>query len=153
MTIITHDDGTGARVHVAYEGPYPWDDGALEKAGRGEDGWKVYRGAVRAEYLCGDLLAEWDAATGTRLVPIPTYEPTETEKLNAEMGELQARIDELDRKAIRAMRADRAGTATEEDATYLAENEAQVQAARARINEIREILEMEAQDGLEADIR
>ena len=93
MTIITHDDGTGARVHVAYEGPYPWDDGALEKAGRGEDGWKVYRGAVRAEYLCGDLLAEWDAATGTRLVPIPTYEPTETEKLNAEMGELQARIE------------------------------------------------------------
>ena len=60
-----------------------------------------------------------------------------------EERELQACIDELDRKAIRAMRADRAGTATAEDAAYLAENEAQVQAARKRINEIRELLKTE----------
>ena len=143
MTIITHDDGTCERVHLAYEGPYMEGDGALQKAERGEPGWKVHRGAARAEYLHGDLLADWDTATGTRLVPIPAYEPTEAESLSAEMCQLQARIDELDRKAIRAMRADRAGTATAEDAAYLAENEAQVQAARKRINEIRELLKTE----------
>ena len=118
-------------------------DGALERAERGEDGWKVHRGAARAEYLRGDLLADWDPAIGMRLALVPTYEPTEVEKLSAEMGELMARIDELDRKAIRAMRADRAGTATAEDAAYLADNEAQVQAARARISEIRELLKTE----------
>lgn len=142
MTIITHDDGTGARVHVAYEGPYPWDDGALEKAKAGVDGWALTNG-VHAEYLDGDLLSEWDTATGARLVPVPAYEPSEAERLSAEMGELQSRIDELDRKAIRAMRADRAGTATAEDASYLAENEAQVQAARARLDEIRKKLKTE----------
>ena len=142
MTIITHDDGTGARVHVAYEGPYPWDDGALEKAKAGLDGWALTHGA-RADYLEGDLLSEWDTATGARLVPVPAYEPTEAEKLNAEMQELQAHIDELDRKAIRAMRADRAGTATAEDAAYLAENEQQVQAARARLDKIRKQLKTE----------
>ena len=53
MTIITHDDGSGERVHVAYEGPYPWDDGALEKAKAGVDGWGLTHGA-RADYLEGD---------------------------------------------------------------------------------------------------
>ena len=143
MTIITHDDGTGERVHLAYEGPYMEGDGALERAERGEAGWKVHRGAARAEYLRGDLLADWDTATGTRLVPIPAYEPTKAERLSAEMQEIQSKIDELDRKAIRAMRADRAGTATAEDAAYLAENESQVRAARARISEIRELLNTE----------
>ena len=143
MTIITHDDGTGERVHLAYEGPYMEGDGALERAERGEAGWKVHRGAARAEYLRGDLLADWDTATGTRLVPIPAYEPTKAERLSAEMQEIQSKIDELDRKAIRAMRADRAGTATAEDAAYLAENESQVRAARARISEIRELLKTE----------
>ena len=142
MTIITHDDGTGARVHVAYEGPYPWGDGALDKAKSGIDGWALTHGA-HAEYLEGDRLSDWDTATGTFHGKRPVYEPSEAEKLNAEMGELMARIDELDRKAIRAMRADRAGTATEEDATYLAENEAQVQAARARLDEIRKQLKTE----------
>ena len=142
MTIITHDDGTGARVHVAYEGPYPWSDGALEKAKAALDGWALTHGA-RAEYLEGDLLSEWDTATGTFLGTRPAYEPSEAERLSAEMQEIQSKIDELDRKAIRAMRADRAGTATAEDAAYLAENESQVRAARARISEIRELLNTE----------
>ena len=138
MTIITHD----GIIHVAYEGPYPWSDGALDKAKAGLDGWALTHGA-RAEYLEGDLLSEWDTATGTFLGKRPVYEPTEAEKLNAEMGELLASIDELDRKAIRAMRADKAGTATAEDAAYLEENEAQVQAARARLDEIRKQLNTE----------
>ena len=101
MTIITHDDGTGERVHVAYEGPYPWDDGALEKAGRGEDGWKVYRGAARAEYLRGDLLTDWDTATGTFHGKRPVYEPSEAEKLNVEMGELKTLMASSDWYAAR----------------------------------------------------
>ena len=95
------------------------------------------------DMLIGALVSDWDFSTGTFLGKRPVYEPTEAERLSAEMGDLMARIEELDRKAIRAMRADRAGTATAEDAAYLAENEAQVQAARKRINEIRELLKTE----------
>ena len=81
----------------------------------------------------------------TELVASGKLTQTEANRMDLmdEERELQACIDELDRKAIRAMRADRAGTATEEDATYLAENEAKVQAARARISEILELLNTE----------
>ena len=134
MTIITHDDGTGERVHLAYEGPYMEGDGALERAERGEGGWKVYRGAARAEYLRGDLLSEWDTRIGTRLVPMPAYEPTESERLNAEMGELLAYLSSTDWYAIRLA----------DDGTEIpAEIRAARSSARARISEIRELLKTE----------
>ena len=100
MTIITHDDGTGERVHVAYEGPYPWDDGALEKAKAGLDGWALTRGA-HAEYLEGDRLSDWDTATGTFNGKRPVYEPSEAEKLSAEMGELKTLMASSDWYAAR----------------------------------------------------
>ena len=134
MTIITHDDGTGELVHLAYEGPYMEGDGALERAECGESGWKVHRGAARAEYLRGDLLSEWDTSIGARLVPIPAYEPTESERLNAEMGELLAYLSSTDWYAIRL--AD-----TGEEPPLEVSNKRQE--ARNRISEIRELLKTE----------
>ena len=144
MTIITHDDGTGERVHVAYEGPYPWDDGALEKAGRGEDGWKVYRGAARAEYLRGDLLTEWDTATGTFLGKRPVYEPSEAERLASEEQELLSYLASTDWYAVRFAETGEAIPALISIGR---------QSARDRISEIRRILQAEDQDGLETDVR
>ena len=134
MTIITHDDGTGERVHLAYEGPYMEGDGALDRAERGEPGWMVYRGAARAEYLRGDLLSEWDISTGTRLILVPAYEPTEAEKLNSEMGELLAYLSSTDWYAIRL--AD-AGEVIPDDI------KTKRSGARTRISEIRELLKTE----------
>ena len=134
MTIITHDDGTGERVHLAYEGPYMEGDGALERAERGEGGWKVYRGAARAEYLRGDLLSEWDTATGTYLGTRPAYEPTEADRLNAEMQGLLSYLLSTDWYAIRMA----------DDGTEIpAEVRAGRAAARERISEIRELLKTE----------
>ena len=78
----------------------------------------------------------------TELVEAGKLTQADADRLNLQDEEraLQAHIDELDRKAIRAIRADRAGTATAEDVSYLSENEAQVQAARARLDEIRKKL-------------
>lgn len=136
MTIITHD----GIVFLAWSGPCPGVEAELAKARRGEDGYAVIDGAAWADYLQGDAIAEWDTTTGKRLVERPAYVPTEEETLGAELSTLQAKVDELDRKAIRAMRADRAGTATDEDRAYLEENERQAQEARDRIGEIRSIL-------------
>ena len=144
MTIITHDDGTGERVHLAYEGPYMEGDGALQKAERGEPGWKVHRGAARAEYLHGDLLADWDTATGARLVPIPAYEPTEAERLATEEQELLSYLARTDWYAVRFAETGEAIPDEVRDKR---------QEARIRISEIREAPKTEAQDGLEADIR
>ena len=134
MTIITHDDGTGERVHLAYEGPYMEGDGALEMAERGESGWKVHRGAARAEYLRGDLLSEWDTRTGIFLGVRPIYEPSEAEKLNAEMGELLAYLASTDWYAIRR-------SETGEEPPIEVSNKRQE--ARNRISEIRELLKTE----------
>lgn len=73
---------------------------------------------------------------------------TEADRMDLmdEERELQACIDELDRKAIRAMRADRAGTATDEDRAYLDENERQAQEARDRIGEIQKLLEAKGEN-------
>ena len=134
MTIITHDDGTGERVHLAYEGPYLEGDGALQRAERGEPGWMVRRGAARAEYLRGDLMADWDTANGTRLVPMTAYEPTEAEKLNSEMCELLAYLSSTDWYAIRLADSGAAISKDVIDKRY---------AARERISEIRELLKTE----------
>ena len=133
MTIITHDDGTGARIHIAYEGPYSWDDGALERAKAGIDGWAITHGA-HADYLEGDLLSEWDTATGTFLGTRPAYEPSEAERLSAEMGELLAYLTSTDWYAIRLADSGAAISKDVIDKRY---------AARERISEIRELLKTE----------
>ena len=137
MTIITHY----GIIYLAWAGPCPGVEAELAKARRGDDGWAVIDGAAWADYLPGDKIDEWDATTGKRLVERPAYVPTEEETLGAELSTLQAKVDELDRKAIRAMRADRAGTATAEDRAHLEENERQAQEARDRIGEIQKLLE------------
>ena len=136
MTIITRD----GKVVLAWAGPCPGVEAELAKARRGEDGYAVIDGAAWADYLPGDDVADWDTTTGKRLVERPEPVPTEEETLQAELSTLLAKVDELDRKAIRAMRADRAGTATAEDRAYLEENERQAQEARDRIGEIQALL-------------
>lgn len=136
MTILTHD----GKVYLAWVGPCPGVEAELAKARRCEDGWAVIDGAAWADYLTGDDISEWDTTTGKRIVERPAYVPTEEETLGAELSTLHAKVDELDRKAIRAMRADRAGTATPEDRAYLEENERQAQMARDRIGEIQKLL-------------
>ena len=142
MTIITHDDGTGARIHVAYEGPYPWDDGAEKKARSGIDGWAITHGA-RAEYLQGDLLSDWDTATGTFLGTRPVYEPSEAEKLGAEMSGLLSYLASTDWYGIRLAETG------EEPPLEVSDKR---QEARNRISEIRELLK-EVASGLADDVR
>ena len=59
-----------------------------------------------------------------------------TSALENELATLKAECDKLDVEAVRALRAVAAGTATDEDQTYLANNEALVKTKRARIAEI-----------------
>ena len=129
MTIITHD----GIIHVAYEGPYPWNDGALEKAKAGLDRWALMHGA-RAEYLKGDTISDWDTATGTFLGKRPVYEPSEAEKLNVEMGEHLSYLASTDWYAVRF-----AETGEPIPPTIMGIR----QAARNRISEIRELLKTE----------
>ena len=56
--------------------------------------------------------------------------------LESELATLKAECPQLDVEAVRALRAVAAGTATDEDQTYLANNEALVKTKRARIAEI-----------------
>lgn len=122
-TIITKD---GA-IHAAYEGPYPWSDGALAKAEAGSDGYSIVTGAVRAEYLEGDAISDWDTTTGTFNGTRPVYEPTEAEKLNSEKSELLSYLSSTDWYAIRL--ADE-GTAIPNDIKTARSS------ARTRISEI-----------------
>ena len=131
MTIITHD----GKVYLAWAGPCPGVEAELEKARRGDDGWAVIDGAAWADYLQGDDIADWDTATGTFLGTRPVYEPTESEKLQSEMGELLAYLSSTDWYAIRL--AD-TGEAIPDDI------KAKRSEARTRISEIRELLKTEA---------
>ena len=58
-----------------------------------------------------------------------------TEK-QAKKKDLLARMDEIDRKSIRAMRAERLGNATSEDLQKLADCEVELTDLRKKYNEI-----------------
>ena len=68
------------------------------------------------------------------LVPEPAPpEPTAEQIEAARVAGIRAKLDELDRKAVRPLRAIAAGTATDADRTMLAEIEAQAAELRASI--------------------
>ena len=132
MTIITHDDGTCERVHLAYEGPYPWDDGADVKAKVGVEGWKIFqtpRPEAGEDMLIGALVSDWDFASGKFLGTRPKPpEPTEVEKLKSEEADLLAYLSRTDWYVIRFA----------DDGTEIpAEVKAARASARARISKIR----------------
>lgn len=60
--------------------------------------------------------------------------------LESELATLKSDCDKLDAEAVRPLRAVAAGTASDEDKTYLANNEASIIAKRARIVEINNLL-------------
>lgn len=59
-----------------------------------------------------------------------------------EERQLRAQIVELDGKAVRALRAERTGVASDEDIRYLTANESQVQAFREKLSQVRKLLQM-----------
>lgn len=130
MTIIT----LNGSVHIAYTGPYPWTDGALDKARSGIDGYALIEGAPEAEYLEGDDISDWDTTTGKRLTERVVVAPVLTEKqtLNNELATLTAYLASTDWYAIRY--ADSGEAIPDEIKTARAE-------ARSRISEIRALLE------------
>ena len=130
MTIITHD----GIVFLAWAGPCPGVEAELAKARRGEDGWAVIDGAAWSDCLPGDDIADWDTRTGTFTGVRPIYEPTESEKLQTEMGELLAYLSSTDWYAIRLADSGAAISKDVIDKRY---------AARERISEIRELLKTE----------
>ena len=138
MTIITHDDGTGARVHVAYEGPYPWDDGADMKAKAGVEGWKIFQSPrleADEDMLMGSLVSDWDFTIGKFLGTRPAPpEPTRIEKLAGEEQGLLSYLASTDWYAIRLAE-------TGEEPPLDVSNKRQY--ARNRISEIREQLKTE----------
>ena len=131
MTIILHDK----KIHVAYLGPYPWIDGAVEKAQSGEDGWSIIT-APDAEYYEGDAAIDWDFTTGTRLVQRVIPEPvlTEAQQITNEMATLSAYLESTDWYAVRLAE-------TGEEPPLEVSNKRQE--ARNRISEIRELLKTE----------
>lgn len=96
MTVIAHD----GIIHIAYEGAYPWDDGALEKAKAGLDSWIMFqapRPEADEDMLIGTLVSDWDFASGKFLGTRPKPpEPTESEKLVLEMHELKTLMSSSD---------------------------------------------------------
>ena len=68
------------------------------------------------------------------LVDVPESEPTADEKAE----ELKVQLDEIDKQAIRPLRAIAAGTATDEDRETLAELERQAEEIRNELAELSE---------------
>lgn len=93
--------------------------------------------------LAGKILSAacWEAVedengnlTDIILVDVSGREPTAEEKEE----ELKAQLDEIDKLAIRPLRATAAGTATDEDRETLAELEKQAEEIRAELAELSE---------------
>ena len=71
--------------------------------------------------------------------PVVPIEPPEiTRSAEEQTEELKNRLDEIDRQAIRPLRAIAAGTATDEDRRILSELEAQAEEIRAQMAELDE---------------
>lgn len=67
---------------------------------------------------------------------IPNEAEIKSSQKQAQIEELKHRLDELDLKSVRALRAVIAGTSTNDDLTRLEEIENQVQTIRTNINEL-----------------
>lgn len=91
--------------------------------------------------LAGKIIsaARWEAVEdeGGKLIDIIPAELSAAEQDSEEKtAELKAQLDEIDRQAIRPLRAIAAGTATEEDREILAELERQAEEIRAELAEL-----------------
>jgi len=136
MTIIVRN----GVVVIAYTGPCPDQfKEARAKALKVEDGYSITKGTF-AEYLEGDLVADWDFNEGKRLKERPVVKPIAEELYGRELAELKARCLELDRASDRAMRAIVCKTDTASDRAFLQGLETDIQIKRLRIQELKGLL-------------
>lgn len=124
MSATKDSDGTVLELLCQYVSSYPSAEECAERVVTPE---VIDTTGMEVVTISGQTQAEIDAAS------------TKT-TLEAECNALKAECDALDLAAVRPLRAVAAGTATDEDKTYMANNEAAVKAKRARIHEIKAAL-------------
>ena len=112
------------------------DSNFLESFDCEQPKWVVKDGSE----LAGKILSNryWDAIedeNGNLIDIVPKEPPEGTRSAEEQTEELKNRLDEIDRQAIRPLRAIAAGTATDEDRSVLAELEAQAEEIRAQMAE------------------
>ena len=112
------------------------DSNFLESFDCEQPKWVVKDGSE----LAGKILSNryWDAIedeNGNLIDIVPKEPPEGTRSAEEQTEELKNRLDEIDRQAIRPLRAIAAGTATDEDRRILAELEAQAEEIRAQMAE------------------
>ena len=115
------------------------DSNFLEEFDCEQPKWVVKDGSE----LAGKILSNryWDAIedeNGNLIDIVPKEPPEGTRSAEEQTEELKNRLDEIDRQAIRPLRAIAAGTATDEDRSVLAELEAQAEEIRAQMAELDE---------------
>ena len=112
------------------------DSNFLESFDCEQPKWVVKDGSE----LAGKILSNryWDAIedeNGNLIDIVPKEPPEGTRSAEEQTEELKNRLDEIDRQAIRPLRAIAAGTATDEDRSVLAELEMQAEEIRAQMAE------------------
>lgn len=101
--------------------------------------WVVKDGSELAGKILSNRYWEPVEDENGNLIDIVPIEPPEIARSAEEQTEeLKNRLDEIDRQAIRPLRAIAAGTATDEDRRVLAELEAQAEEIRAQMAELGE---------------
>lgn len=101
--------------------------------------WVVKDGSELAGKILSNRYWEPVEDENGNLIDIVPIEPPEIARSAEEQTEeLKNRLDEIDRQAIRPLRAIAAGTATDEDRRVLAELEAQAEEIRAQMAELDE---------------
>ena len=101
--------------------------------------WVVKDGSELAGKILSNRYWEPVEDENGNLIDIVPIEPPEiTRSAEEQTEELKNRLDEIDRQAIRPLRAIEAGTATDEDRSVLAELEAQAEEIRAQMAELDE---------------
>ena len=115
------------------------DSNFLESFDCEQPKWVVKDGSE----LAGKILSNryWDAIedeNGNLIDIVPKEPPEGTRSAEEQTEELKNRLDEIDRQAIRPLRAIAAGTATDEDRSVLAELEMQAEEIRAQMAELDE---------------
>ncbi len=115
------------------------DSNFLESFDCEQPKWVVKDGSE----LAGKILSNryWDAVedeNGNLIDIVPKEPPEGTRSAEEQTEELKNRLDEIDRQAIRPLRAIAAGTATDEDRSVLAELEMQAEEIRAQMAELDE---------------
>ena len=115
------------------------DSNFLENFDCEQPKWVVKDGSELAVKILSNRYWEPVEDENGNLIDIVPIEPPEiTRSAEEQTEELKKRLEEIDRQAVRPLRAIAAGTATDEDRSVLAELEAQAEEIRAQMTELDE---------------